>query len=278
MGEIVDTHKPINVVKLASFVFQAMRHKAPRLRQKIKEMLEEMDPELDLKGEFLYKVVAGLMVRIPEWEPAIAERDYLARRYISNVIKGPWPMAEPTLAKNPDDAVEYICWHKKARFPEAEPYLLDEVIHGRYFKEDNDAREDWFEDLSGCIYEYIPEWPELEEFLKDGGWFKQPYRKLFLAYTFSHAQPLPWFEKDLLENTKKFTNGSWFYVSPKGGQIELLRLPRTITRYLYNSYPDWDSFINANDDLADLLVDTRYPFEREFYGFENGEHKPGRFK
>lgn len=268
----------VNPTKLAGLVAHSLKYKSPRVKQKMKEMLEGMDVYISPKGEFIYKVVAGLTIRVPEWEPAIAERSYLARQYIYNVIKGPWPLAEPALAKIPDEATEYIRWFKKSRFPEAEPYFMEEIIHGRYFKEDSEARDDWFDDLSDCVYEYIPDWPELEDFMKDGGWFKLPYRKLFMSYTFAHARPIPWFEKELLENIHKSNSEGWVYTAPKGqGRIPVVRLPNTITRYLYNSYSDWDTFMNTSPELADLLVDTHYDFERNFYAFENGEHKPKAF-
>lgn len=61
--------------------------------------------------------------RVPSMEKIIAQNGQVAYLYAFRIIHGPFPEAEPEIAKLPSWAVKYARFVLKKRFPMAEKYI-----------------------------------------------------------------------------------------------------------------------------------------------------------
>jgi hypothetical protein len=74
---------------------------------------------------------------------------YWAYYYALYVIKGRWPEAEATIAKNPEWAYYYAANVIGGRWPEAEAAIANSDYKYMYLKKFPDAKDDWI--LNGLL-------------------------------------------------------------------------------------------------------------------------------
>ena len=77
------------------------------------------------------KLSLNISLREPEFESALAKLKGNAEakyEYAYRIIKGRWPEAEPSIARNPKIAVDYAINIIKGRWPEAESAIIDYVL------------------------------------------------------------------------------------------------------------------------------------------------------
>jgi len=88
------------------------------------------DPDLEKKilatknAKWMYQYTLNVLkAPWPAAEPVIAQNAGWASYYARGVLKAPWPAAEPVIAKSAEHACNYARWVLKAPWPAAEPVI-----------------------------------------------------------------------------------------------------------------------------------------------------------